>query len=668
MNNDNPRLRLGILGIAIVSLFAALFARLWYLQIMATKEFKSAAAALQTRTILEEAPRGRILDRNGVVLVDNRISVIITVDGKKLNDIKTHSQSGYDSLLDRLATEITRYMPDQPIDRAFLERRLTDPRFSPYLPIPVADDVPKPLELYLAEHHEVFQDVVSVTQSTIRTYPLGRTASHVLGYVGAITQEELDSRATTAKTYSTGDEIGKSGVERTYEDDLRGTPGKQVLEVDAKGNTVRELSHQLPVPGDDLYLSIDANVQAITEQSLHDELTNAHNRRNTDGSYNNAPAGASVVLDPNNGQVIAMASYPDYDPAEFTKPIPTDRWNQLNDPANFFPLNNRALQGQYAPGSTFKLVTALAGLRTGAITANTTLNDTGVFHVPGCSGEQCVFKNSGGEGHGSVSLRRALTVSSDYYFYSLGAQFWAGRSTYGDPIQATAQDLGFGALTGIPLPGEQNGFVYTPDTLKQIHDKYPAAYPNGDWFTGNNIQLAIGQNVVGVTPLQLANAYASLANGGTLYSPNIALKIQKPSGELVRSIDPRVLHQVQLPPEVRDPLMDGFTGAVNSSEGTAYGAFRGFPNWQVAGKTGTAQVQGKTDTALFVGMAPAQGTQYVGTAVLEESGFGATAAAPVIRRVFQSLADPTQAPTVGPGGVLSSPAPGLVDNANGAPD
>jgi penicillin-binding protein 2 len=668
VNNDNPRLRLGILGIVIVSLFAALFARLWYLQVMATKEFKHAAAALQTRTILQEAPRGRILDRNGIVLVDNRISVIVTVDGKKLTDVQKRDLNSYNALLDRLATEITRYMPDQPIDRAFLERRMADKRFSPYLPVPVVDDVPKPLELYLAEHHDMFDDVVSVKQTTIRSYPLGRTASHVLGYVGAITQEELDVRTTNTKTYSLGDEIGKTGVERTYEDDLRGTPGRQVLEVDAKGNTVRELTHVAPVAGDDLYLTIDANVQAITEQALRDELTNAHNRRNKDGSYNAAPAGASVLIDPNNGQVIAMASYPDFDPAEFTRPIPSDRWEQLNDPNLFFPLNNRALQGQYAPGSTFKLVTALAGLRTGAISPATTLNDTGVFNVPGCSGEQCSFTNSGGTKHGTVNLRRALTVSSDVYFYSLGSQFWGNRSTFGDPIQATAQDLGFGSETGIPLPGEQTGFVYTPDTLKQIHEKYPLDYPNGDWFTGNNIQLAIGQNVVAVTPLQLANAYATLANGGTLYSPNIALKVQRPTGELVRSIEPRVLHQVQMPPEVRDPLMEGFTGAVNSPEGTAYGAFRGFPNWQVAGKTGTAQVTGKTDTALFVGMGPAEAPAFVGGAVLEESGFGATAAAPVIRRVFQSLADPFQAPTVGPGGVLSAPAPGLVDNANGAPD
>jgi penicillin-binding protein 2 len=183
------------------------------------------------------------------------------------------------------------------------------------------------------------------------------------------------------------------------------------------------------------------------------------------------------------------------------------------------------------------------------------------------------------------------------------------------------------------------------------------------------VQLAIGQNTVTVTPLQLANAYSTLANGGTLYSPNIAIKITRGgTNEVVRTIDPRALRQVAMPPEFRDPIMQGLSGAVNSAEGTAFGAFRSFPNWQVAGKTGTAQVTGKQDTALFVGIAPLEAPQYVGVAVLEESGFGATAAAPVIRRVFQALADPASAPTVGPGGVLSAPLLGAVDNSNGSPD
>ena len=669
MHADNPRLRLGILGIVIVSLFAALFARLWYLQIMATKQFQTAATANRERVILEEAPRGRIFDRNGIVLVDNRISIVVTVDKKKLPDPAKHAAER-SAILDRLAVELTRYT-QQNITREFIENRLNDVRYSPYTPVPVADDLPKAGLLYLSEHHAEFGDAIEVGQTTVRAYPLGRTASHVLGYVGSVTQEELDARGNSPKTYSIGDEIGKTGTERTYEDDLRGMPGRRVLEVDAKGTTVRQLSYTPPIPGNDVYLSLDANVQAITEQALRDELVSAHNRRNNDGSYNQSPAGAAVVLDPNNGQVIAMASYPDYDPAEFTRPIPSDTWAQLNDPNSYYPLNNRALQGQYAPGSTFKLVTALAGLRSGAITPGTTVNDGGVYIVPGCrgGGDQCSFKNSGGESHGRVNLSRAITVSSDVYFYQLGGQFWTDRATFGDPIQDTARDLGFTSETGIPLPGEQKGFVLTPDEKKQLHDQTPAAFPYGDWFTGDNVQMAIGQNTVAVTPLQLADAYSTFANGGTLYAPNIAIKITKGgTQDVVRSIEPRAQRHVDLPPEFRDPMMEGFTGAVNSRDGTAYGAFLNFPNWTVAGKTGTAQITGKQDTALFVGMAPAEAPQYVGVAVLEESGFGATAAAPVIRRVFQSLADPAHAPTVQPGGTLSSPAPGSIDNSAGSPD
>jgi penicillin-binding protein 2 len=442
-----------------------------------------------------------------------------------------------------------------------------------------------------------------------------------------------------------------------------------VLEVDAKGNTVRQLSYTPPVAGNDVYLTIDANVQALTETALREELDAARGRRNSDRSYNASPAGASVVLDPTNGQVIAMASYPDFDPAEFTQPIPTDRWAELNDPASYYPLNDRALQGEYAPGSTFKLVTSIAALRTGAITPATTINDTGVYNVPGCSGA-CSFRGSGGA-HGAVNLARALTVSSDPYFYKIGGDFWINRSQYGDPIQDTARDFGFTAETGIPLPGEQAGFVLTPDEKKQRHEQNPEAFPYGDWFTGDSVQLAIGQNAVAVTPLQLANAYGTFANGGTLYSPNIALKITAPGkpDQVLRTFGPRVLHQTDIPAEFHDPILQGLEGVTTEKGGTATAAFKGFDGWPVAGKTGTAQVQGKTDTSLFVGIAPADSPHYVADAVLEQSGFGADAAAPVVRRVFQALSDPANAPTVGPGGVLSSPLQGSVDTSgSGAHD
>jgi penicillin-binding protein 2 len=368
-----------------------------------------------------------------------------------------------------------------------------------------------------------------------------------------------------------------------------------------------------------------------------------------------------------------MASFPDYDPADFTKVIPQTLWDQLNDPNGPYgdlPLNNRAIQGQYAPGSTFKLITAYAALTSGAISPSSSINDPGFYTVPGCKGEQCTFRNAGGQSHGTVNVSRALTVSSDVFFYTLGGLFWTDRSAYGDPIQKAATDFGLGVETGVPLVGEQKGWVPTPDNKKQRHAENPTAFPYGDWFTGDNVNIAIGQGDMLVTPLQLANAYATMANGGTLYSPNIAMAVYAPGGkDVVRTIAPRVLHMVNIPAEVRDPIMEGLTGVTTSASGTAYAAFLGFPgDWQVAGKTGTAQVSNGSDNALFVGMGPVSAPMYVNAAVLENSGFGASAAAPAVRRVLQGFADPSQQPTVGPGGALTVPVPGTAATDTGVQD
>ena len=660
MNPENPRVRLSVLGVVIVSLFAALFARLWYLQVLASQQFQRTATLNSQREVLEEAPRGRILDRNGVVLVDNAVSTVVTIDRSKLPAankspaVQLADPTRVD-LLDRLAAEITHYT-FKPVDRTFLEKRIADVRYSPYTPVPVAENVPKELELFLDEHHDEFGPAVAVTTSTVRTYPYGRLASHVLGYVGSITPDELTAHEQDPKTYRLGDEIGREGVERTYEADLRGFPGKKVLEVDANGNTVGVLSSTPPVPGNDVKLTIDATVQAITEQSLKEELANAHNRQNSDRSYNPAPAGASVVLDATNGQVVAMASFPDYDPRDFVNGISSEKWDLYNNDPNV-PLNNRALYGLYAPGSTFKLLTSYAALKSGLISGDTTINDRGSYTIPECKG-QCTFKNAENAVHGLVDLPRALTVSSDVYFYQLGAQFDQQRGALGDPIEEATTAFGFGQETGIPLPGEQVGFVPTKDHAKARHEANPTAFPKNDWFVGDNLNLAIGQGDTVVTPLQLADAYGAFANGGTLYSPNIASAILAPGGtnQVVRTIEPRTLRTIDMPPEVRDPIFAGLVGVTQQKDGTAYGSFQGFPaGWTVAGKTGTAQVTGKTDTALFAGFGPAESPKYVAVAVLEESGFGARAAAPVVRAIFEPLADPSLMPVLEPGGTLSKP-------------
>jgi penicillin-binding protein 2 len=318
----------------------------------------------------------------------------------------------------------------------------------------------------------------------------------------------------------------------------------------------------------------------------------------------------------------------------------------MNDPASSFPLNNRVIQGLYAPGSTFKLVTATAGLLKGVVTPQTTINDTGSVKI----GPQ-VFRNARGRSHGPVDLVRALSVSSDVYFYQLGARFWNERGKYGDAMQEVAHGLGLGATTSIPLPYEAAGRVPDPEVRRRLHQGNPRAFPNEKWYTGDNVNLAIGQGELVVTPLQLANAYATFANGGTVFEPQVASGVLR-DGTKLREIAPRPQRNFSLPPTVRDPITQGLVSAVIDGKGTAVEAFAGFPlgTFPVAGKTGTAQVFGKQDTALFTAFAPVNDPRFVVSVVMEESGFGASAAAPVARRILEGAAGLAPRPVVFAGG------------------
>lgn len=643
MRNDTPRLRLGMVGIVAVSLFAALFARLWYLQVLAAPEYQLQATANQQRVVIEPAPRGRILDRNGVVLVDNRLSFVVSLDRTVLRDMEDGERT---ELLNRLVAELAPADPGVSVE--VLEQRLASNRYSPYQPVPVADDIPEGLAVYLQERRAEFGGALHVESRAIRTYPYGQLAAHVLGYVGAINDEEFEGRRDSPLQYQLTDEIGKSGVERSYEEVLRGQPGRRVLEVDAQGDTIREIDYDQPVAGHDLYLTIDVRVQAVAEMALQEELDRARGRRMRDGTEQAAPAGSVVVEDPNDGSIVAMASFPTFQPAALTDGIDDAEFAYVFGEEAHVPALNRAIQGQYAPGSTFKLVTAYAGLSSGLITPETPWRDTGAFSVPNCSAGRCTFYNAGREPHGTVALARSITVSSDTYYYNLGAQFWIQRETYGDGIQEAAHEFGFGADTGVPLANELSGWVPTPENTRERHEANPDAFPNAEWFTGNNVNIAVGQGDVVATPLQLANAYATLANGGTLLSPNIARQVTAAGDPeaVERTYEARPIHTVAFQPGWREALMLGFTGVTQDPDGTAYGTFQDFPSWVVAGKTGTAQVTGRADTSLFVGFAPAEAPQYLAAAILEESGFGGSAAAPLVRRIFESIADPTLTPTV----------------------
>lgn len=667
---ESPRLRLGVLGVVVIALFVPLFARLWYLQVLSSETFTEAAEANRIRVVQVEAPRGRILDRDGTVLVDNRVSIVVTVDRVRFAELDEADAMG---MLRRLATELTRYGSPATVEQ--LLDRVNDQRYSRYAPVPVAEDATEELKIYVEEHQELFPSV-AVERVAVRRYPFGTRAAHVIGYVGEINDEELAERANKPKTYIRGNQIGKTGVERIYEDDLRGMPGQTVFEVDAMGDPVRILSDLStpPIPGDDVWLTIDIETQALSEDLLAQALEAARDRRVSGGNLaNRGNAGSVVVTDPRNGEVLAMASYPVYDPGDFVNGISSTRYEFLTSDAADKPIFNRAIQGEYAPGSTFKLFTGMAAMVHGLRTPEQGFLDTGTFTLEECRG-QCTFRNAGSKAYGTVDMSRAMTVSSDAYFYSIGADFWSNRGRLGDEaLQETVRLFGFDQETGVPLPSEQDGRIPTPRQRKAQYEANPELFLTGDWFTGDNVNMSIGQGDVAVTPLQLANGYATFANGGTRYAPNIALKVTRSgSPETVkRSFEPRINGRVEMPEEFRRSLLDGLVGVTTREGGTATTTFADFPNdtYPIAGKTGTAQVNDKADTALFAAFGPAFDPEYQVAVVLEESGFGGTAAAPVARALFDVFAGVAPMPVIQPGGALLEPEPaaGEADDSGESP-
>lgn len=613
---EGSRVRVTIVGIVIISLFATLLARLWYLQVMAGQAFAAEAQSNRVKIVRIEAPRGQILDRQGRVLIDNRVSNVITVSRSLVGDDKN-------AVLDRLAQLLA--MP-----RADLERRLSNKRYSHYKPIPLAEDVAEDALVYVREHQELFPGVDAI-QVPIRRYNHGSLMAHLLGYVGEINDVELSDN----DGYELGDLIGKSGVEASFEADLRGKPGTEELEIERQGRVVGVLRTKEPVKGHDLQLTVDLDVQRLAEESLAQGIAAAH--AGWDDEYKKhfiAPAGSVVVLDSRDGSIVAMASFPTYEPTEFIGGIDPALFRTLNDPSGYYPLNNRAIQGQYAPGSTFKVITALAGLRTELITPSTTIEDKGSIRV----GDRTLY-NAGKKSHGRVDLARALAVSSNVYFYRLGFQIWQQEGSRAEEIQRVARSFGFGERTGVALGSEQDGRVPDEEWKRTANEDHPKAFPDGVWRPGDNVNLATGQGEMLATPLQLANAYAALANGGTVFVPRIAAGLIGEDGKTVREFKPKVGKQALLNEANRGALMAGLRGAVVNEEGTAAPAFAGFPHTQVkvAGKTGTALVNRKQDTSLFAGIVPVDSPQYVVVAVVEEAGFGSAIAAPIVRRIIAGL-------------------------------
>jgi len=615
----SPHVRMTILLITVGCLFVALFSRLWFLQVINAPKAQAAAADNGVRLIYTQAPRGDILDRNGKVLVGNRQEPVIEVT----QQIATSDPS----MLTRLAPLLGMTVPQ-------LKAAINNLQYSPYAPVPVLPDATPQEILYIQENQASFPGVTA-TSMTVRTYSaMGKAAANIVGYVGQIDQSELGK--LKAQGYQPGDLIGLAGVEASYESLLRGTPGVQKVQVDSQGNILTTLSSSRPVPGDNIRLSIDGNVQMAAEAALTQGMMAARQTfdRVTNRNFE-APAGSAVVEDPTNGQIIALATNPTYDPEEFVGGISDANYKALlNNPSD--PLLDRTIQGQYAPGSTFKLVTAMAGLQYGLITPSTYFDDTGSITIG-----NFVAHNDNGAAYGEINLSQAITVSSDNFFNTIGLKLWYGRSQYGDDaLQNVAHEFGLGTSTGLVLPNEAPGKIPTPASYVKDHKADPAVFTQSQWYPGNSDQVAIGQDEVLVTPVQLANAYATFANGGTLFVPQLAVDAQTATGQVVKEFSPQKTGTVPIQPSWRAALLQGFEGVVNNPSGTASGVFAGTPlaGMDIAGKTGTAQVNApRQDTSVFTSFAPASNPKYVVDAFVEDAGYGASVAAPVVREIYDAL-------------------------------
>jgi penicillin-binding protein 2 len=617
--STSPQLRLTILLVVVGCLFAALFARLWFLQVINAPNAQVAAANNGVEEIYTPAPRGEVLDREGRVLVGNLNEPVIEVQ----RQIAAQNPAMVSRLAPLLGMTVTE-----------LNQALNNLEYSPYAPVPVLPDATPQEILYVQENPTLFPGVTATTESVSTYSAMGVAAANIVGYVGRI--DESEYQKLKSKGYLPNDQIGLAGVEATYESVLRGTPGVERVQVDSAGQVLAVLNSTPPVPGDNLVLTIDGQIQEAAENALQAGLVAAR------GSTHNgvpfpAPAGAAVVEDPQNGTVVALATDPDYNPEEFIGGISAAQYAAYQNPAANQPLLDRTIQGEYAPGSTFKLVTATAGLKYGLVTPYSPFNDTGSIKI----GNQ-TFTNNDREVLGVITLPSAITESSDNYFNAIGAELWDGyyssRQFPEDALQQVANEYGLGTTSGVALPGESSGLIPTPQSVALDYKLYPKDYATGTWYTGDSAQTAIGQFEDLVTPLQLANAYSTFANGGTTWEPRLAGEVKNQAGRVVKAYTSERMGSVTLPAADRQAMLAGFQGVVQNPAGTAYGIFTGpLANYDIAGKTGTAQVQGKQSTSIFTSFAPATDPQYEVTAILEQAGYGADVAGPVVRQIYDAL-------------------------------
>lgn len=581
----------------IVGVFFILALRLWFLQILGVDHYRTLSERNRIRYVAIEAPRGAVFDRHGTLLVDNRPAFNVSALRQEVGD----REQLFASLAELLGAD----------EEKLVERWKEGQNLPRYRPLPLLEDVGRKA-MEKVQENSVDLPGVLVEVKPFRAYPHGELAAHLIGYLGEVTEEELGD--SDFEGYRSGEMVGKTALERMYEDRLRGTAGQKRIEVNVRGRELRQVTTRSPLPGQSLYLTIDTKLQKVAEEALGDQ------------------AGAVVALDVNNGEVLAFVSRPTFDPALFARGITSDEWRELIDNSRR-PMTNKALRGQYPPGSTFKMIVALAALEAGVVTPATTFNCSGSFQLNKNYEYRCWKKN----GHGQVDLHKAIKESCDVWFYRVGLE------TGIDRISSAATRMGLGHETGFPFGVERSGLIPSRDWKKQRFGT--------SWYDGETVITAIGQGFVLTTPLQLATMTAALANGGTVWKPQIVQKIVALDGSSEWLLNPEKLNETAWPKAAIAAVQDAMESVVNDVGGTAWRSR--LEKVRFSGKTGTAQVvrlqaddeeeikdedipYQHRDHALFVAYAPSKDPQIAIAVVVEHGGHGSSVAAPVAKAMYDA--------------------------------
>ena len=675
------RRRLVVLYAVVAALLLVLGGRLWYLQVMTVGSYASAATQDQVRTVIVPPVRGQILDDVGQPLVNNRTALVVSVNRALVSQQPDGGVGELHRLAHLLGMKYT--LLQEKIRLCTVGVSQPCWQGSPYQPIPVSEQVPAAVALQIMENQRDFPGVSAQAQPvTHYVQPFATQAAQILGYLQPITPQEVAQRHLPVTGFSGVDLVGQAGLEQQYDQQLRGTPGTQTLTVNAAG-TVTAIRHQSsPAAGDTLVTSLNSQLQADT----YNALVQAIQRAQAEGNLG-ATSGAAVVMT-TTGRILAMASVPTYNPSIWNGGISQREFRNLFGTAHGEPILNRATQGEYGPGSTWKVTSTAAALAHGYSAA-------GPYSCPGAvtiAGHP--FHNWTTQNLGPMSLHEALVMSCDTVFYQLAYQMYLHDRYDANFVKnphAPAQKMqkmevawGFGHNPGIDLPEQSPGTVPTRQWLyyywKQYKD-YWCTHGNANgsyvqqiayddcrtgyqWPPGQAAIAAIGQGYVTVTPLQLARGYAALANGGTVYSPRIGAALLSPTGKVVQRIKPPVTGHLPVPRWALNYIKNALIDVV--TQGTAAGAFAGFPlnKVQVAAKTGTAEIFGGQATSVFASFAPASHPKYVVVVMVPKSGEGADVSAPCARQIWDSIYGLEGHRAAFPGGVAPRKLPAI--SASGA--